>query len=94
MVAAAAEHRPHSSRNRNSGHYGGVAYGQPSRGQENLASWQYRGGGVNGQNRRQDGDTRTQSEAGILAPNGIGRIDYGEAYHTGEPGAGGDDRRI
>jgi len=75
---------PISSRNSILAHYGGVAYGTLSEGGK-FGKLEYRGWGGERQIAANDGYTLAQSEAGILAPNGIGGATYGAAVHWRTP---------
>jgi hypothetical protein len=75
---------PISSRNSILAHYGGVAYGTLSEGGK-LGKLEYRGWGGERQIAANDGYTLAQTEAGILAPNGIGGATYGAAIHWRTP---------
>src|SRR3984885_3406660 len=75
---------PISSRNSILAHYGGGAYGTPGEGGK-LGKLEYRGWGGERQIAADDGYTLAQTEAGILAPNGIGGATYGAALHWRTP---------
>jgi hypothetical protein len=78
---------PITSRNSILAHYGGVAYGTFKLGAK-LGKLEYRGWGGERQIGANDGYTLAQTEAGILAPNGIGGATYGAAVHWRTPLSG------
>jgi hypothetical protein len=78
---------PITSRNSILAHYGGVAYGTFKLGAK-VGKLEYRGWGGERQIGANDGYTLAQTEAGILAPNGIGGATYGAAVHWRTPLSG------
>jgi hypothetical protein len=78
---------PITSRNSILAHYGGVVYGTFKLGAK-AGKLEYRGWGGERQIGANDGYTLAQTEAGILAPNGIGGATYGAAVHWRTPLSG------